>query len=62
MRPDPVPAVEGDEYVVEAILKDRKRGKGFQFLTLMKGIPTHDPEWQPTKILFTRMGLQMTSS
>lgn len=48
-RPLPVPAVEGDEHVVEGILKHRPRGRGFQFLTLMKGAPLHDATWQPTK-------------
>lgn len=48
-RPDPVPAVEGDEFVVEIILKHWKRGSGFQFLTLMKGEPLHDAEWLPTR-------------
>ena len=48
-RPDPVPTSEGEEYVVEAILKHRKKRKGFQFLALMKGCPTHEAEWQPTK-------------
>lgn len=48
-RPDPVPAVEGDEFIVESILKHRKRGRGFQFLTLMKGEPPHDAEWLPTR-------------
>ena len=46
---DPVPANTGEEYIVEAILKHRKIGNGFQFLTLMKGDPTHDAEWQPTR-------------
>ncbi len=44
-RPDPVPAVEGTEYVVDKILRHRKRGRGFQFLTLVKGNPTHEAEW-----------------
>lgn len=44
-RPDPVPAVEGTEYVVNEIIKHRRRGRGFQFLTLMKGDPTHNAEW-----------------
>lgn len=48
-RPNPVPTMEGEEYVVEKILKHRRKGKGFQFLTLMKGDPTHDAEWQPTR-------------
>ena len=33
VRPDPVPAMERDEYQVECILKHRKRRRGFQFLT-----------------------------
>jgi len=48
-RPEPVPTPEGEEYVVEKILNHRKRGRGFQFLTQMKGSPEHDSEWQPTK-------------
>ena len=48
-RPVPVPTVYGDEHVVEKILKHRKRGRGYQFLTLMKGVPTHDAVWQPTR-------------
>lgn len=47
-QPDPVPVVEGEEYEVEEILNHRKRGRGYQFLTLMKESPTHDAEWQPT--------------
>ena len=41
---DPVPTDTGEEYIVEAILNHRKKGNGFQFLTLMKGEPTHDAE------------------
>jgi len=33
---------------VEAILNHRKRGRGYQFLTLMKGSPEYDAEWQPS--------------
>lgn len=40
--------VEGEEYIVEKILKHRKSGRGYQFLTLMKGEPQHDSKWQPT--------------
>lgn len=47
-RLEPVPAVDRAEQYVESILKHRKRGKGYHFLTLMKGCPTHDAEWQPT--------------
>lgn len=46
---DPVPTETGQEYLVEAILKHRKKGNGFQFLTLMQGDPNYDAEWQPTK-------------
>ena len=48
-RPAPLPTIDGNEYEVEAILKHRKIGRGYQFLTLMKGDPTHDAEWQPSK-------------
>ena len=48
-RPEPVPTPEGEEYFVQKILNHRKRGRGFQFLTQMKGSPEHDSEWQPTK-------------
>lgn len=34
---NPVPALESEEYEVEAVLKHGKREKGYQFLTLMKG-------------------------
>lgn len=47
-RPEPVPTVSGQEYIVEKILKHRKRGRGYQFLTLMKGEPNHDASWLPT--------------
>jgi hypothetical protein len=49
VRPDPVPTDLGPEYEVEAILAHRRRGRGYQFLTLMKGDPIHDAEWQPTR-------------
>ena len=47
-RPDPIPAVVEMEYEVEKILKHRKRGQGYQWLTLMKGTPTHEAQCQPT--------------
>ena len=43
-RPEPIQAEEGEEYEVEAVLKHMKRGRGHQFLTFMKGEPTHDAE------------------
>ncbi len=48
-RPDLTPASEGEEYEVGSIQNHRKRGRGFQFLTLMIGFPTHDAKWQPNK-------------
>ena len=42
--PDPTPTSEGDVYVAESILKHRKKCRGDQFLTHMKGTPTHDAE------------------
>ena len=47
-RPEPIPTVQGEEYVVDKILKHRKRGRGYQVLTLMKGEPQHDAKWQPS--------------
>ena len=35
--------------MVGKILSHRKRGRGYQFLTLMKGDPDHDAVWQPTR-------------
>jgi hypothetical protein len=55
-KPAPVPAVDGDEHVVDKILRHRKRGRGFQFLTQMKGDPSHDVTWQPTKDFVDRDG------
>lgn len=55
-KPAPVPAIEGDEHVVGRILAHRKRGRGFQFLTQMKGDPSHDVTWQPTKDFIDKDG------
>ena len=49
IRPDPIPTIEGDKYVVEKILAHRKRGRGYQFLTLWKGYPDHEAQWLPAK-------------
>jgi hypothetical protein len=48
-KPAPVPAALGDERGVEAILAHRRRGRGYQFLTLLKGTGTHDAELQPIR-------------
>ena len=55
-RPDPVPTAEGKEYVVDKILRHRRRGRGYQFLTLMKGDPTHEAEWQPMRDFIDKDG------
>ena len=43
-RPGPTPVFESEENEVESTLSDRKRRKVFQFLTLMRGFPTHGTE------------------
>ncbi len=48
-KPVPVETPEGPGFVVEEILSHRKRGHGYQFLTLMKGAPRHEASWQPTR-------------
>ena len=48
-RPDPVPAVQGTEYVVHKILKHCRRGDGYKFLTLVEGDPIHYADWQPMR-------------
>lgn len=49
-RPEPVPDERGELlFVVDSILKHRRRGRGLQFLTLMRGAPQHEAEWQPTR-------------
>ena len=54
MKREPVQAPTIDEqghanFEVEEILAHRKKGKGYQWLSLMKGDPRHDAEWQPTR-------------
>ena len=48
-RPEPIPTVQGEEQVVDKVLPHQKRGRGYQFLTLMKGDPDQDSIWQPTR-------------
>jgi hypothetical protein len=43
-KPAPVPAVLEDKHEVEAILAHRRRGRCYQFLTLLKGTANHDAE------------------
>ena len=49
-RSAPVPTPLGDEYVVEEILAHRRRGRGLQFLTLMKERPAMMPRGSPVAI------------
>ncbi len=55
-RPDSVPVVEGTEFVVDKILSHPGHGRGYQFLTFMKGDPTHDAEWQPMRDFIDKDG------
>ncbi|PXF42428.1 hypothetical protein BWQ96_07839 [Gracilariopsis chorda] len=55
-RPEPIQTEEGEEYEVAAILKHKKRGKEFQFLTLMEGAPNHDSEWLSKKSFVDKDG------
>jgi len=55
-RPAPIPRIQGEEHVVDKILNHRRRGRGYQFLTLMKGDPIHDAIWQPTRDFVDRDG------
>ena len=49
-RPDPVPSSSGEmQYVVEKLVGHRKRGLGYQWLTMTKGAPRHEAAWQPTR-------------
>lgn len=48
-RPEPVPKVEGDTYIVQKILEHKKVGKGYRFLVLWEVYPEHDATWQKTK-------------
>ena len=49
-RPDPVPSASGEMvFVVDRILAHRRRGRGLQWLTLMKGVPQHGAQWQPMR-------------
>ena len=46
--PSPIINTESSkEYHVDSILAHRKRGRGFQWLTLMAGMPRHDAQWRP---------------
>ena len=52
LEPPPALLVNGDEeWEVETILADRKRGKGEQFLVRWKGYTSADDTWEPAKNL-----------
>lgn len=56
-RPDPVPDDDGALlFKVDKILSHRRRGRGYQFLTLLEGAPRHEAEWQPTRDFVDRDG------
>lgn len=55
-RSEPISTVDGDFYNVEKILIDRKRGKGYQFLTPWEVFPDHDAIWQTRKDFIIREG------
>ena len=51
-RSTPLPVEEssaGSLYKVDRILAHRKRGRGYQWLTLLETSNTHDAQWQPTR-------------
>ena len=54
--PEPISTDEGNEYVVEKVLKHKKRGRGYSFLALWKGYPTHEAEWLPAKNFIDKEG------
>ena len=39
---------QNPEFVVKAVLGHRRKGRGYQWLTLMEGDSEEDAEWQPT--------------
>ena len=47
-KPVPIQTPAGEEYEVASILKHKLVGRGYKFLTLMKGEPTHEAEWLGT--------------
>lgn len=48
--PEPVRQMDGEDlFDVDRILKRRRRRRGFQWLTLMRGSNIHKASWQPTK-------------
>ena len=49
IRPTPVIGTDGfEELPVASILRHRRRGKGYQWLTLYSGTPQHEARWLPT--------------
>lgn len=45
-RPEPIPLIHGEEHVAQKIFAHRKRGRVFQFVTLMKDDLDHDATWE----------------
>lgn len=44
----PVEETEGDKFVIDTILAQRKGLRGYEFLRLLNEAPMHEEEWQPT--------------
>jgi len=45
--PPPVKTDDGEEFLVEKILKKRPRGRGYQYLVKWKGYPADEASWLP---------------
>ena len=54
--PNQEPTNEGDEFVLERILKHRKKGRVYLFVTHMKHASTHGAEWHPTRDFKDKVG------
>lgn len=49
--------MERQEYVVDKILKRRKHGSKYHFLTLVKYEPTYDGKWQHASYFVDKDGV-----
>lgn len=47
--PQDITAAADEPYEVEKILARRRRGRSYQWLTLLRAMEPHDAEWQPTR-------------
>lgn len=60
-RSEHVEMPDGDEYEVDSILRHKRAGRGFTFLTLMTGEVTHEAEWLPKKSVVDKDGTSTKS-